>query len=42
MSKPIEKISYDKPLLGFAALSGTGKTTLLLKLIPELKQRGYV
>lgn len=40
MSKQIEKISYDKPLLGFAAFSGTGKTTLLLKLIPELKQRG--
>ena len=34
------KIIYDKPLLGFAAFSGTGKTTLLLKLIPELKQRG--
>ncbi len=34
------KISYAKPLLGFAAYSGTGKTTLLLKLIPELKQRG--
>lgn len=34
------KITYDKPLLGFAAYSGTGKTTLLLKLIPELKKRG--
>jgi len=34
------KIIYEKPLLGFAAFSGTGKTTLLLKLIPELKQRG--
>jgi len=33
------KIIYPKPLLGFAAYSGTGKTTLLLKLIPELKQR---
>ena len=30
-------ISYPKPLLGFAAFSGTGKTTLLLKLIPVLK-----
>ncbi len=35
-----DKINYAKPLLGFAAFSGTGKTTLLLKLIPELKQRG--
>lgn len=35
-----DKIHYAKPLLGFAAYSGTGKTTLLLKLIPELKQRG--
>ena len=35
-----DKIIYKKPLLGFAAYSGTGKTTLLLKLIPELKQRG--
>jgi len=33
-------ILYEKPLLGFAAFSGTGKTTLLLKLIPELKQKG--
>lgn len=29
-----------KPLLGFAAYSGTGKTTLLEKLIPPLHQRG--
>lgn len=36
----LEKIIYEKPLLGFAAYSGTGKTTLLLKLIPELKRRG--
>jgi len=35
-----DRINYGKPLLGFAAYSGTGKTTLLLKLIPELKQRG--
>jgi len=34
------KINYPKPLLGFAAYSGTGKTTLLLKLIPILKSRG--
>jgi len=32
-------ISYAKPLLGFAAFSGTGKTTLLLKLIPILKAK---
>lgn len=28
------------PVLGFAAYSGTGKTTLLLKLIPLLRQEG--
>jgi len=28
------------PVLGFVAYSGTGKTTLLLKLIPLLKQKG--
>ena len=28
------------PLLGFAAFSGTGKTTLLEQLIPLLRQRG--
>lgn len=28
------------PLLGFAAFSGTGKTTLLKKVIPLLKARG--
>jgi len=28
------------PILGFAAFSGTGKTTLLTKLIPLLKQTG--
>ena len=36
----LEKITYAKPVLGFAAFSGTGKTTLLLKLIPEFRQRG--
>ena len=30
------------PVLGFAAFSGTGKTTLLEKLIPELTARGLV
>jgi molybdopterin-guanine dinucleotide biosynthesis protein MobB len=29
-----------KPMLGFAAFSGTGKTTLLVRLIPFLEQRG--
>ncbi len=28
------------PILGFAAFSGTGKTTLLIKLIPLLKNKG--
>lgn len=28
------------PLLGFAAASGTGKTTLLIQLIPLLKRQG--
>ena len=28
------------PVLGFAAYSGTGKTTLLTRLIPLLKQSG--
>ena len=31
---------FPIPLVGFAAFSGTGKTTLLLKLLPLLKQRG--
>ena len=29
------------PVLGFAAFSGTGKTTLLLKLLPLVQARGY-
>ena len=29
-----------RPVLGFAAFSGTGKTTLLEKLIPQLVERG--
>ena len=33
-------IQFPKPILGFAAFSGTGKTTLLVKLLPILKQRG--
>lgn len=32
--------SFPIPVLGFAAVSGTGKTTLLSKLIPLLKNSG--
>ena len=31
---------FPKPVLGFAAYSGTGKTTLLVKLIPLMKLQG--
>lgn len=31
---------FRKPVLGFAAYSGTGKTTLLVKVLPLLKARG--
>lgn len=31
---------FLRPLLGFVAFSGTGKTTLLEKLIPVLRQHG--
>lgn len=33
-------IDYPIPLLGFAAYSGTGKTTLLRKIIPLLAAKG--
>lgn len=33
-------IDFPLPLFGFVAYSGTGKTTLLEKLIPELRQLG--
>jgi len=33
-------INSNKPILGFAAYSGTGKTTLLEQLIPQLKKLG--
>lgn len=33
-------IEFPVPLVGFAAFSGTGKTTLLLKLLPILKSAG--
>lgn len=31
---------FKVPVLGFAAYSGTGKTTLLVKLLPMMKQQG--
>lgn len=31
---------FAKPVLGFAAYSGTGKTTLLVKLLPLIKLQG--
>lgn len=31
--------AFAKPVLGFAAWSGTGKTSLLVKLLPLLKRR---
>jgi molybdopterin-guanine dinucleotide biosynthesis protein MobB len=33
-------MTYSKPVLGFAAFSGTGKTTLLKQLIPLLMEHG--
>lgn len=33
-------MTYSKPILGFAAFSGTGKTTLLKQLIPLLSDSG--
>ena len=33
-------LKFRVPVLGFAAYSGTGKTTLLVKLIPLLKDSG--
>ena len=33
-------IDYPLPLLGFSAFSGTGKTTLLTRLLPLLKAEG--
>ncbi|NWN81866.1 MAG: molybdopterin-guanine dinucleotide biosynthesis protein B [Halomonas sp.] len=42
MSHPVDALSLDDhlPLLGIAAWSGTGKTTLLEALLPRLKERG--
>lgn len=36
----MSKLRFAKPILGISALSGTGKTELLTKLIPLLKQQG--
>lgn len=33
-------IDYPIPVLGFAAFSGTGKTTLLTRLLPLIRDRG--
>ena len=33
-------INFPRPILGFVAFSGTGKTTLLERLIPLLRERG--
>lgn len=35
-----ELVNFPVPLLGFAAFSGTGKTTLLEQLIPVLTRQG--
>jgi len=36
-----EKVmKFSKPVLGFAAFSGTGKTSLLVKLLPLMKLQG--
>lgn len=40
MSSIPGQVEFATPLLGFAAYSGTGKTTLLLKLLPILKASG--
>ncbi len=35
-----KQMLFAKPVLGFAAYSGTGKTTLLVKLLPLMKLQG--
>ena len=37
---PPKTIDFSLPLLGFAAFSGTGKTTLIKKLLPILREKG--
>ncbi len=34
-------VKFHLPIMGFAAFSGTGKTTLLSKVIPLLTEKGY-
>jgi molybdopterin-guanine dinucleotide biosynthesis protein MobB len=36
----VTTINFKLPVLGFAAYSGTGKTTLLTQLIPLLREQG--
>jgi len=36
----VKTVKFAKPVLGFAAYSGTGKTTLLVKLLPLMKLQG--
>jgi molybdopterin-guanine dinucleotide biosynthesis adapter protein len=36
----LRTLQFGRPVLGFAAFSGTGKTTLLARLIPQLAQLG--
>ncbi len=36
----MQTLFNDPPVLGFAAYSGTGKTTLLVQLLPRLKAQG--
>jgi molybdopterin-guanine dinucleotide biosynthesis protein MobB len=36
----MNKIKTNVPIIGFAAYSGTGKTTLLINIIPIIKKRG--
>jgi molybdopterin-guanine dinucleotide biosynthesis protein MobB len=37
----VSGLGHDIPVVSIVGRSGVGKTTLLEKLIPELKQRGY-
>lgn len=39
-AQDLEDLQFPVPMVGFAAFSGTGKTTLLTRLLPLLKTRG--
>lgn len=41
MNHEHERLACDIPILGIAAWSGTGKTTLLEALLPRLRERGW-